>query len=329
MTIERTIKGMRAPDLRKLYAETVDKIQAIEKAHARIAEIKQSAENTHAEVERLETKANLERIVAESQNHLQEIKGFHSKVFAGNEDAEKPSIKLHLENLLEFFEKRNDELNSVKTDMLGGVREDEEGNEQKILGYINEIKEKIRGHEDKYKEIYERIENELLSGATTVGLAKHFNAKMKEYATARKKLERVLVGLFALGFVGLGFLAVFVSYPTDWHGWGVSLLRYAPIFSLFVWLVVLVGNRRAENHKLEESYKHKEVMAQSFTGYKKSIEDIESLNEEDAVLLKKLMHDLLDAIKKDSSAFLSAKGEGPPATDVAKKFLKTKGQHTE
>ena len=82
-----------------------------------------------------------------------------------------------------------------------------------------------------------------------------------------------------------------------------------------------MGNRRAENKKLEEAYKHKEVMAKSFTGYKKSIEE---LSDDDKTLLIELMKDLLDAIKKDSSSFLSSKGESHPVVDALKRFKSEK-----
>lgn len=320
MTDARTIRGMKATDLRNLCTEIVDKIQVIENAHTRIAEIKKYAEETHTAIDALDTKANLDNIIAESQSQLQEIQDFHGEVFAGDEEADEQSIKAQLDDLLKSLEKRNTKLYAMQMAMLGGVVEDEDGSDKEIPGYIKEIKEKFKGHEARYDEIYRRIEDELLSGATTIGLAKHFNAKMEEYSKARKKLEKILAILFVVGFLGLVTLAIFVPYPTDWQGWVSSLLRYTPIFSLFVWLMIWVGNRRAENHKLEESYKHKEVMAQSFTGYRKSIEEISGDDEE---LLKKLMHDLLDAIKQDSSVFLSVKGETHPAADVATKIIKT------
>ena len=94
-----------------------------------------------------------------------------------------------------------------------------------------------------------------------------------------------------------------------------SFLRQSPIFSFFIWLVIFMGNRRAENQKLEEAYKHKEAMAKSYTGYKNSIEE---LGDDDNELLKQHMKNLLDAIKEDPSKFLSSKGESHPAMDLAK-----------
>ena len=85
--------------------------------------------------------------------------------------------------------------------------------------------------------------------------------------------------------------------------------------------MIFLGNRRAENRKLEDAYTHKEVMARSFAGYKKSIE---YLSEDDKTLLTKLMEDLLAAIKKDSSDFLSAKGEKHPTHEMVDKLKPSK-----
>jgi hypothetical protein len=71
-----------------------------------------------------------------------------------------------------------------------------------------------------------------------------------------------------------------------------------------VWLAMFIGNRRAENKKLEESYKHKEIMARTFVGYRESISEID---DKDNTLILKHMENLLDALKVNSSDFLNSK----------------------
>lgn len=77
-----------------------------------------------------------------------------------------------------------------------------------------------------------------------------------------------------------------------------------------IWLLIFIWNRRAEAKKLEEWYKHKEVMARSFIWYKKSIEDLEwEIKDEDKELMKLHMKNLLDTINQDTSSFLNSKWE--------------------
>ena len=300
MTDKRTINQMKVGDLRNLVTELLDKINAIEKAHNKIAQIADDA------------------IIAKTQDHMRTINRWYGQIFGNSMQTGAVSIKEQIDDWIESLKEHEDKFDAMEMEMHGGVTVDEEGNEQEKPGYIKAVKEKLDGYEDRYTKLYNRIEKTLLPGATTVELTKHFNAKMKEYSTARKIWEGVVAILFVCGFGILVYLAANASYPTNWREWVFWLLRYAPAFSIFIWLMVWAGNRRAENHKLEESYKHKEVMAQSFTGYKKSIEEISGNDKE---LLETLMRDLLDAIKQDSSAFLSAKGENPPITDVVQTVL--------
>ena len=92
----------------------------------------------------------------------------------------------------------------------------------------------------------------------------------------------------------------------------LHLLFRLPFLGYAIWLAIFFGNRRAESKKLEESYKHKEVMARSFVGYKRSIE---GLDEEDKSLLKKHMDNLLGAMSEDSSYFLDPEGEKHPISE--------------
>jgi hypothetical protein len=99
-----------------------------------------------------------------------------------------------------------------------------------------------------------------------------------------------------------------------------------PLVSAVIWLAIFVSNRRAEAKKLEESYKHKEVMARSFMGYKDSIKQLQqAMWTDDFTLLTKHMDNLLDSIATDSSKFLIDKWEKHPFIEVLDKALsKTK-----
>ena len=181
--------------------------------------------------------------------------------------------------------------------------------EEGVSGYIDKLKNSLDEYQKRYDDLYQEIETTLRSGATTVSLTKNFSDKVKEYKISRRIWERGLFCLFMVAVVGLYFSGIHIP------PYGKELVPY--IFKTFslagilIWVAIFMGNRRAESRKLEESYKHKEVMARSFVGYKESIKE---LDDAEKSLLTKHMDNLLDAIKKDSSNFLSAKGEGHPLT---------------
>ena len=95
----------------------------------------------------------------------------------------------------------------------------------------------------------------------------------------------------------------------------------SPFLVFGVWLAIFFGNRRAESKKLEESYKHKEVMARSFVGYKQTLE---SLGDEDKILLKQHMANLLKAMDENSASFLNSEGDKHPVFEVLSFLFKPK-----
>ena len=229
-----------------------------------------------------------------------EIIGFHKTALV--RDAENKSMTADLEKTVA-------QIKEVKKEMLGSP---EDGI---ASGYIDEIKKEFKEHQEFYAELYQKIEAELLSGATTVSLAKNFSDKVEEYRKSRKMWERAISGLFVAVGIGLPVLYLFIPTPSNIEKLIYDGLRFLPLIGFVVWATVFMGNRRAESRKLEEAYKHKEVMARSFAGYKEFIKELDA---DDKSLLTRHMNNLLIAIEKDSSGFLSTKGERHPLTDLAK-----------
>jgi hypothetical protein len=121
------------------------------------------------------------------------------------------------------------------------------------------------------------------------------------------------------------FFLIIISI-TNFFTWKINtlteifyhILFNLPLFAFIIWLNIFIWNRRAEAKKLEESYKHKEVMARAYIWYKESISE---LTNNDNKLLEKHMENLLDAMSVDSSKFLSSKWENHPLYDLFKNFL--------
>ena len=283
---EKNIRSMKRADLLTLLEECGEQINTIKEKYNEVMQIREDL-NTGGLLDRLRVAHD------ESRAKHEEIVRFYQEVFSGDDESE--SMQAGFENLVIQLEK-------TKKEMLGSP---EEG----VSGYIDEIKESLAKYKEKYDELYHEIETKLGPSATTLSLAINFNDKAEEYKKSRKIWEGWLIVLFIFAIIGFFAAPLNMDIPSDSKELIFYISRTFPLFGIFIWLAVFVGNRRAENRKLEEAYKHKEVMARSFEGYRRSIED---LDDEDKKLLIQLMRDLLDAMKKDSSDFLSTKGEGHP-----------------
>ena len=313
---EDTIRGMRKAELITLFEETAEKIREINQVHDKFLELKRilNEENVLEKIEGVKNKCI---------GTLSKIQEVEREICGDGENNE--SAKKRIDRVIEEGKKYIKNFEELKNEMSSHTKTNEQGEKIEHKGYIDTIKEELkeytiqidqtyREYEDRYDELYEKIETDLSSGATTVSLSREFKEKVEEYKSARKKWQAGLIITLVLAIC----YSIFVYYsPSGWESEELilSFMRHLPIFSFIVWLVMFAGNRRAENLKLEEAYKHKESLAKSFIGYKKSIEE---LGDDDESLLEELMKNLLDAIKKDSSIFLSSKGDNHPMVDMAK-----------
>lgn len=310
---DKTIKGMHKGDLLNLLNETLDQINEIRKVHGEIIEIEEFVAN-NASVR------SMQNMQSESSTILEEIREFHRELLEGDESTKSAVEKFHaeVEEKRGAWEKTEDELGEVEDKLLGYTEENEAGEEIRHPGIHEKIVRKFKEYEEKHDDLYSKIETDLMAGATTVGLAKAFGDKASEYKKSRARWQFWLIATLVAPIIYFGF--AFSAPELSVENLLMSFVKHIPVFTFFVWLVIFMGNRRAESKKLEESYKHKEVMAKSFTGYKKSISE---LNVEDGALLIKLMDNLLDAIQKDASNFLTSKGESHPLVDAAKQSSET------
>ena len=317
---EKTLRGMTKTKLLEFIVETIKEINTIEQKHDEIIELKN-------ELEKNDFLTKIRGEYKQSSETSKKITNAHREILKADGNIKR--IMGESESSLDDLKKHIEEFDESRKDIFGDHTKDNLGGEITNKGYIADIKEKLAEHDKnytetfqeytkKYDEFYNKIDVELVSGATTVSLSKGFNENIQKYKSARRYWQCGLIGIFGAALYYFGAI-----YDPSLNLSGKELffyfLRNVPIFSMFVWLIVFVGNRRAENLKLEEAYKHKEVMAKSFTGYKKSIEE---LSGDDKKLLIDLMGNLLAAIKKDSSDFLSSKGETHPVLEASKQVSK-------
>ena len=192
--------------------------------------------------------------------------------------------------------------------------EEAKKNSKNFLNYTKNI-------QNRSEELLNQIETELKAGATSANLSKSFADKVNEY----KKNSRFWSVCFIVWMIIIVGYYGFVTFYSDQIQTTQDVWRHlafrSPFLVFGVWLAIFFGNRRAESKKLEESYKHKEVMARSFVGYKQTLE---SLGDEDKILLKQHMANLLKAMDENSASFLNSEGDKHPVFEVLSFLFKPK-----
>ncbi len=277
----------------------------VDKAYNEIFNI----EEENGESGRLE---DIQNAQIEAKEKLDSIQNFYKKTFEDTDESE--SIQNKLDGFVSKFQEHSNEFTKLHNDIFGYTESDDDGEETKHIGELNKARDTLKKYQEKYDMLFNQIED-LLSGATTTSLSKNFDDKVEEYKEERRKWEkRIFVSLISLFFVSIAF--AFVVVFNDSIDKNAIYTIGMPVYTFGIWFMIFMGNRRAESRKLEESFKHKFVMAKSFVGYKKSITE---MTDTDGKLMDIHMNNLLNAISKDSSKFFEIKGESHPVADLFKK----------
>lgn len=294
--------------------EHTEKLRVVRDEYEQILQAKYAMHRENARVE-------LQKMHKEASSAWQQIKAIHDKIYVGGEET--ASLRDAVNEFVSGLQENAEKFEKAKKDILGYTKTGGDGQAEVVPGYLKEIRKKLTECERKYNllhgktgDLRDEIQTALNASVTTIGLFNAFNEKAVEYTDIRRYLEWGIIGLLAAG-ISTAVLFPTVLFPESLPADGgfetfLALFPHAFIVSLFTWLVIFLGNRRAENKKLEEVYKHKAAMAKSYIGYE---EYITNLGPRGKTLLPTLMQNLLDAIKQDPSVFLKVKGEGHPAAD--------------
>lgn len=144
---------------------------------------------------------------------------------------------------------------------------------QEVDGRVQNYETTLTQLHDRFEKINEKIEN-LLPGATSVGLAKAFNERKVSLKSqinwARGLFLSAILGFLLLGFYGLSFEGI-----DSISKFFIFVFERSPIV---VGLVLLEEfGRRLYSHtlRLEEDYAYKETISLSFDGYKKALAEID------------------------------------------------------
>lgn len=307
------VRKMSKLQLLELFQVTADKVQAINSLHEEIESLKKLLQESQAEIggdEGLLPKAK--EAGSEIEEKLSSVRAAFDEICEDTED--ESSIKTQLEELVTAFEKKQEEIDGFRKKLFGEqITNSKTGVKEKVPGLSEELDAFYKKQKEKYDQLYSQIEQELLSGATTANLSKAFADKVTEYHKESRYWSIGFIALLVVVLIYYGFATFSAEEAKTLSDVFRHLAFRVPFIAFVIWLGVFMGNRRAESKKLEESYKHKEVMARSFSGYRKTLEDID---DDDGELLKAHMENLLVALKDNSSDFLSTSGEKHPIVEI-------------
>lgn len=308
----KTIKGMKAPELKKLFEETVNDITKIKDALSNIEEQKQVALNIKNEIIGNEQKkgiiGEIKEIQSEADKKIKLIQDAHAELFGDDEDENDTGLKGELENLQKEFQATQEKIKSAEIELYGYEEKNENGEDKHIEGLTEKIKLFFETQKKRYTETYNKIENELLAGATTVGLSQAYEIKASSY----KKPNRFwLIGFFLS--IGTTVLILFFSLrDINSYFLGekmntlstlsegklliyiiVKLIIRVGIVSSLIWVTCFTSKNYSQNRRLSEEYSYKATFAKSFEGYRKRANELDQLGE-NLGLSEKLMLNMIE-----------------------------------
>jgi len=219
------------------------------------------------------------------------------------------SIRIKKVDFDEYYDKLFGSKNEAGKETIGLKQEAEENK--------NKLEDLYKQEAEKFKALFDKIEG-LLSGATSVGLARAFADQKKNYSTPNILWSTIFV-LTMLSMATFGFFTW-----RDIIGSGeftISLimsriLARTPFFIATIWLGYFASKQQSQNKRLEQEYAHKESAARSYEGFKRQIDSLDQTKENTALSLK-LLTNIVESIGYNPSVTLDNEShrEEPPLLD--------------
>jgi hypothetical protein len=248
-------------------------------------------------------KENLE----ESKKLLWEIEKAHTNICEDTE--EEDSYETLISWIYKDFEAKQKQQALYFKKLFWETITKENGETEQVKWLEQKIDDFFSTRKSKIDALLKEAEEKLGWASTSVELATVFSTKVWEYKISWERWSNWFIGLMLL-MILYYILALYETKDNNelLHVW-IFLLYRLPLIGFWIWLIGFIWNRRAEAKKLEEAYKHKEVMARTYVWYRKSVEELDT---EDNKLLETHMGNLLKAISDDSSKFLRIEWEKHP-----------------
>lgn len=252
-----------------------------------------------------------------------EIEDAHKRIFEPTGE-DNLSLNQRITSLYQSIDKKNEMFAKVITDieskqaaltkfkgeMLGVFSADGEIEEKGLQQKLVDLEKSLVSFEEQQKkvtlELKKQIES-LLPGATSAGLATSYKDATDEYAEKIKKTTKNfnwgIAALFIVSIVIILWDAFNKPDISTIHGFLVYLSYRLLLISPIVWFTSYNALQSRHLFRLQEEYAHKKAMAESFEGFKRQVEAIDSLNEE-SNMLKELLGSTISAISFKASDVL-------------------------
>lgn len=276
-------------------------------------------------------KSKIDLMVQESEIKTNEITIFHDKTLIGN-DATKVTIEEAKKDIIRDVEDAKNKLTNVSREIVELDKfyirifgKPDESDESKTSGLKYELDTRVtnldnleKSQQKKYEALVTQIED-LLSGATSVGLTKAYGDERRKF-----KIPIVIWNIvFIVSLVGMSLMSFFsLKDLVTLDDLAKQVFHSLPIIAPLIWLALYASKRRSENQRLEQEYAHKEALAKSYSSYKQQIEE---LDQEDKVLIIKLLESTINTISYNVSEVLDKKhGDNLPIQELMKSITELK-----
>lgn len=286
-----------------LYREKIAYSQAKDKYEELIKETTRETTSVKKQIEELE--GEVERAVASARKTMEE------RIGEAQNEAER-KLKKHVESSMTKYDEIESKTNgalssatkefaekfaSLETDinrLKEVVRKETETARSEVSQNIQDVKSNavgqigdfIKSREAECEELTSKLQG-LLTSATIGSLSEQFEKK-------RRRLNIfywctvVFFYLFLCGFVVIGGVAIkmALSLVTEElaKNYGAfafvfkmpgSLIKLAPFYIPLLWATIHMNKLMNQNHRLTEEYSHKVVVAETYMGIAKQIEELE------------------------------------------------------
>lgn len=188
----------------------------------------------------------------------------------------------------------------------------------KVFDSENDDGQIVIGLKTSLEDLKEKTEN-LISLATTVGLAKSFKEQKEEMEKKSNFWNWIfvasIVAISVIVFVLDIFFTNSIMNSDSIYRYSGALLQKIPFTAPLVWLAFYAAKRRGEYEKIAQEYTHKYTNAAAYEGYK---EQIENLNSDNSDLLEKLLTNSIEINAQNPSSIIST-STGHPAEILTNK----------
>lgn len=295
------------------FEEYTSKIKEFEEAYNQLSKIRKNINFLHTEIK------NKDKEISEQAQEIQE------KYNAICQDEVKDSLYTEVVKnsgrISQIEKQAAEQLKTISQNLEEFEKKFQENNE--FLKGLEQQREKISNWE-------KEIEN-LLKEATNASLASSYEGTRKSYDKEIKIWHITFFACIIIMFL-LSVLSIFdVSITTQQIDWKLnidvnnylsilnSFLIRLPFYIPLAWLAIFATNRRNENKRLQEEYKHKETLAKAYSGYKEQIEKLEDSKAQE--LAEKLMDKLVEMTNENPNRALDkVKKEKMPTFEMIEKL---------